>query len=160
VWDTPVKDAWLYLITVLQDFQNVHFFFECRFNNGEDDPLIYELSIPTGDSYKITEEVQGNKVNKSFFEGQELKREEYVKYRTFKVWNTPYAKDTYCSGLALAEHEINSDHIFEYVIKGQDEWVEFFTTDEPRWTRVEKGTKVSDLIAGYLKEWGPDEEST
>jgi hypothetical protein len=58
----------------------------------------------------------------------------------------------------LADHEKNPEHVFEYVIIGQDEWVEFFTQSEPKWTRHEEGTKIADLIAGYLKEWGPDEE--
>jgi hypothetical protein len=154
-WETPVKVAdQLGLLTVLQDFDNVHFFFLRRFNDKEE---LYELTIPTGDSYKITEENQGWKSNEYFFTCGP-KGEEHDICRTYKVWNTPYAKDTYCSGLALAEHEVNPEHIFEYVIICQDQWIEFFTRSEPKWTHLKKGTKIADLIAGYLKEWGPDEE--
>jgi hypothetical protein len=155
-WDTPVKIAdQLGLLTLLQDSRHVRFFFLRRFNEEEE---LYELRIPTGNSYKITEENQGWKTNEYFFDGKGPKGVEHQKCRTYKVWNTPYAKDTYCSGLVLAEHEKNPEHVFEYLIIGQDEWVEFFTRAQPKWTRLEKGTKIADLIAGYLKEWGPDEE--
>jgi|GEM_PF-4553708 len=159
-WETPVKDSRIYLLTTLQDSRHVRFFFAVRFmKEGSEDKIEkYELTIPTGDSYKITEENQGWKTNEHFFEGKGPERVEHQKCRTYKVWNTPYAKDTYCSGLALAEHEVSPDHIFEYVIIGQDEWIEFFTRSDPKWTHLEKGTKIADLIAGYLKEWGPDEE--
>jgi hypothetical protein len=154
-WETPIKKSWIYLLTVLQDNLHVRFFFAVR-SNGGDKVERYELTIPAGDSYKVTEENQGWESNEYFFDGKGPKEAGLQKSRTFKVWNTPYAKDTYCSGLALAEHEVNPDHIFEYVIICQDEWVEFFTRAEPKWTRLEKGTKIADLIAGYLKEWGPD----
>jgi hypothetical protein len=154
-WATPVKEARVYLLTILQDSRHVRFFFLGKFNEKEE---LYELTVPTGNSYKITEENQGWKTNEYFFNGKGPKGEELQKSRTFKVWNTPYAKETYCSGLMLAEHEENPEHIFEYVIICQDEWVEFFTRAQPKWTHLEKGTRISDLIAAYLKEWGPDEE--
>jgi hypothetical protein len=157
IWETPLKGSSLYLLSILQDLQFVHFFFLRRFNEGDEDKEeIYELTIPTGDSYKITEENQGWKTNKYFFDGMGPKGEKYQKCRTYKVWNTPYAKDTYCSGLIVAENNPNPEHIFEYLIIGQDEWVEFFTRAQPKWTRLEKGSKIADLVAGYLKIWGPD----
>jgi hypothetical protein len=155
-WETPVKESRLYLLTILQDSRHVRFFFAGRFNEEKE---LYELAISTGNSYKVTEENQGWKTNEYFFDGKGPKGDELQKSRTFKVWNTPYAKDTYCSGLMLAEHEKNPEHIFEYVIICQDEWIEFFTRGQPKWTRLEKGTKIADLISGYLKEWGPDDES-
>lgn len=154
-WETPVKESRLYLLTILQDSRHVRFFFVGRFNEEKE---LYELTIPTGNSYKITEENQGWKTNEYFFDGKGPRSIEHQKCRTYKVWNTPYANDTYCSGLMLAEHEKNPEHIFEYVIICQDEWIEFFTRAEPKWTRLEKGTKIADLIVGYLKDWGPDEE--
>ncbi len=159
-WETPVRNSRIYLLTTLQDSRHVRFFFAVRFIKEDDEDKIekYELTIPTGDSYKITEENQGWKTNEYFFDGKGPKGAGLQKSRTFKFWNTPYAKDTYCSGLVLADHEKNPEHVFEYVIIGQDEWVEFFTQSEPKWTRLEEGTKIADLIAGYLKEWGPDEE--
>lgn len=158
-WETPVKDSRIYLLTTLQDSRHVRFFFAVRFKEGDEDKIEkYELTIPTGDSYKITEENQGWKTNEYFFDGKGPKGNELQRSRTFKVWNTPYAKETYCSGLIVAENNPNPEHIFEYVIIGQDEWVEFFTRSEPEWTRLGKGTKIVDLITGYLKEWGPDED--
>jgi hypothetical protein len=151
-WDSPVKIAdQLGLLTLLQDSRHVRFFFLKRLNEEEE---LYELTISTGNSYKVTEENQGWKTNEYFFDGKGPKGE-LQKCRTYKFWNTPYAKDTYCSGLMLAEHEKNPEHIFEYVIICQDAWVEFFTRAEPKWTRLEKGTKIADLIVGYLKDWGP-----
>ncbi|MGE3609704.1 MAG: hypothetical protein AB7I27_08990 [Bacteriovoracaceae bacterium] len=160
VRETPVKNSRIYLLTILRDLKYIHFFFLCRFGdwqNPQED--YYELTIPTGDSFKVTEENQGWKNNEYIFEKKgPANKDPSQPCRTYKVWNTPYATDTYCSGLALAEHEINPNHIFEYMIIGQDEWIEFFTRSEPKWTRIEKGTKIAELIAGYLKEWGPDED--
>lgn len=158
-WDVPVRDSRIYLLTVLHDLRYVHFFFLCRFGDWRNDQQeLYELTIPSGDSYKITEENQGWKTNQYFFDGKGPKVGEHQEGRTLKVWNTPYAKDTYCSGLIVAENNPNPDHIFEYAIICQDQWIEFFTRSEPKWTHLKKGTKIADLIAGYLKEWGPDEE--
>jgi hypothetical protein len=159
-WQTPVKNSSIYLLTILHDMENVHFFFLCRFGDWQNhQEEIYELTIPTGDSYKITEENQGWKTNDHFFDGKgPVKKEDHVRpCRTYKVWNTSYAKETYCSGLIFFENHPNPEHIFEYVIIGQDQWIEFFTRSEPKWTRLEKGVKIADLIAGYLKESEPDE---
>ncbi len=121
-WETPVRNSWIYLLTTLHDSQYVHFFVAVRFNDGDEDKVErYELTIPAGDSYEITEENQGWKTNEYFFNSKGPKVADHQRCVTYKVWNTSYAKDTYCSGLMLAEHEKNPEHVFEYVIIGQDE---------------------------------------
>lgn len=155
-WDTPVKmSEQLYFWSVFKDSQFFHFFFERR--SGEVKEL-YELTIDSGYAYRITEEGMGRWCIGDLFDSKGP--DDGVKnsdYRTYKFWNTPFAKDVY-EGYALSEKNMEPEKTFHYMIVSQDEYIEFFTLTPPKWTRLEKGTKIADLIAGYLKEWGADEE--
>lgn len=155
-WDTPVKTAdQLYLLAILNDDSYVHFFFERRCGETQER---YELSVNSREAYRVTEEGMGRSCIGDLFNSKGpndgIKNS---KYRTYKFWNTAFAKNVY-EGYALSEKSMEPGKTFHYMVVSQDEYIEFFTLTPPQWTRLDKGTKIADLIAGYLKKWGPDEE--
>jgi len=146
-WKTPVIDSeslWLYRL--LYTHFNNYFFFH-KDSDGIEDP-IYVLTIPGGDTFKISDE--GESSNR-IHELLKNKPPYHIKWpKTFKVWNSPLAIEV-CRGLAIPKEEYEQIEKFQYVVLTQNETIEFVTFKAPKWEICE-GIKLDDLVIQYLRK--------
>jgi len=151
-WNTAIKYSdQLHLLTVLQDFQYIHFFFQRRFKKEEEH---YELVIPTGSSYRITEEGMWISSVGVLISRENPTKRKKKRIRSFKIWNTPFAQSMY-HGQPVALEDVKEKDIYQYLIVCQDDWIEFFSKSPPKWIKLKKGASISKQIGSYLKKWGP-----
>jgi hypothetical protein len=146
-WDTPVMhNDQLWLLLALHLDMGTHFFFQRNYKSKKE---LYELILPGRESYRITDEGLGI-VRKYLRSEKQAKTKEMNRCSTFKIWNTPYAKDIFGS-LPISKEELKAKEIFQYYIYTQNELIEFISLTAPEW-KLHKNTKLEKLVTKYMKE--------
>lgn len=153
VWKTPVvKSNELWLVRQLFTGSTISFFFQRNHDSPKNE--FYVLTISGLDSFRLTEEGLGSNSVGNLVTIPNGTFRESTKYRTFKVWNSAFAKTTY-KALPIMKAEYknleNSNRVLEYLIYTQDAWIEIIALDPPEW-EFHKNIKLTDLVIKYLKE--------
>lgn len=148
-WETPVGNSCeLWVERQLFTTFNTYFFFHKNHDSPSDD--FYVLTINVGDPFRLTEEGLGSKTVGGLVTAKDAIVSECIKYRTFKVWNTSFAKKSF-GGLVISEEEYNKKEKFQYLIYTQDTWIEFVAFKPPKW-ELHHNKKVDDLVIEYLRK--------
>ena len=149
-WDTPILESnELWLVTQFFTENHVYFFFKRNHDSPENE---YHVLIIEGYSpFKIIEEGLGWKVVGDLLKNNIApKRNSRQWYRTFKVWNTQFALESF-SGLVVSEEDYDQMEKFQYVISANDIWIQFVTFDPVKWS-FHQGIKLEDLVMQYLRQ--------
>lgn len=153
IWKTPVQKSdqlWLERQIFLENY--IYFFF--RRNHDSPKNEYHVLKIHGSDPIRFIEEGLGSNIVGPYVTKPKAKTRESTKYRTFKIWNTPFAKEVF-GNLPITKEEYKglerSDKVFQYLIYTQDAWIEFIAFDPPDW-KFHKDIKLTDLVIKYLKE--------
>jgi hypothetical protein len=145
-WDTPVlqsNELWLEMQFYTEN--QIVFFFKRNYDSPKNE---YHVLTIVGDSpFRITEEGLGWKVVGDLLENNTA-REEGKKGRTFKVWNTQFAIESF-RGLAIPKEEYDKLEKFQYIIYTNDAWIQFVTFDPVKW-EFHQNVPFKDLVLQYL----------
>jgi hypothetical protein len=148
-WDTPVGTSnELWLLRQLFTTSHAYFFFHKNHDSPSDE--YYILTINGDDPFRLTEEGLGSNVIGGLVTEKEANLCECTKYRTFKIWDTPFAQNSF-SGLAISEEEYDKKEKFQYLIYTQDTWIEFVAFKPPKW-EFHQDKKLDDLVIQYLRK--------
>lgn len=148
-WQTPViQSNELWLVSQIFTTLDTHFFFK----RNHDSPVNeYHVLTIDGDSpFRITEEGIGSNSVGNLVTIENAKVRESTKYRTFKVWNTSFAIESFL-GLAISAEEYDKMEKFQYIIYTNDAWIQFVTFDPIQW-EFHQGIKLEDLVIQYLRK--------
>jgi hypothetical protein len=148
-WETPVGNSnelwlWRQLFTTF----NSYFFFQKNHDSFTDE--YYVLTINGDDPYRLTEEGLGSNSVGGLVTAESVIVRESTNYRTFKVWNTPFAKKSF-GGLMISEEEYDKKEKFHYLIYTEDTWIEFVAFKPPKW-EFHQNKKLDDLVIEYLRK--------
>jgi hypothetical protein len=148
-WETPVvdcEDLWLERILYSQNY--AFFFFLKDYSLLENENYVLTISGNGHDPFMITEEGLGWKTIGDLLKNK--KPSKIKKGKTYKVWNTDFAKKI-VGAFLLTEEEYERHEKFQYVIRTNDTWIEFVSFETPRWD-CHKNVKFDELVIKYLKK--------
>ncbi len=131
----------------LQLYTENHIVFIFKRNYDSPKNEYHVLTIEADSPFRITEEGLGWKVVGNLLHNNTA-REEGKRGRTFKVWNTQFAIESF-RGLAIPKEEYDEMEKFQYVIYTNDAWVHFVTFDPVKW-EYHENMHLKDLILQYL----------
>lgn len=148
-WETPVgNSSELWVERQLFTTFNTYFFFHKNHDSPVDE--YYVLTINGDDPFRLTEEGLGSNTIGGLVTAENARVRESTKYRTFKVWSTPFAKKSFGS-LIISEEEYDKKEKFQYLIYTQDAWIEFVAFKPPKWD-FHQDKKLDDLVIQYLRK--------
>ncbi|HXH75863.1 MAG TPA: hypothetical protein VNJ08_12910 [Bacteriovoracaceae bacterium] len=127
---------------------NTCFFFKRNHDSPENE--YYVLTLEGDSPFRITEEGLGSNIVGSLVTIENAKVRESTKHRTFKVWNTPFAIESF-RGLAIPKEEYGEMEKLQYIIYTNDAWIQFVTFDPVKWT-FHQDIKLDELVIQYLRK--------
>lgn len=154
-WSTPLDKAKsLWLSSVLQTINKIHFFF--RFNTDLS-KKIHVLTINRLSPYRLIEERYAvGCVDKNLETKKKKKNEKSAllkgfERRTWKLWGTQFIKEV-DENTSLSNYSHTPDKtIVQYLIRTNDEYIEFITRQEPKWKSY-PNSKLEDLLIYYAED--------
>ena len=153
-WESPViqsNELWL----EMQFFTGRHIYFFFKRNHDSPENEYHVLIIDGGSPFRITEERIGSNSVGNLVTIENVTVRESTKFRTFKVWNTQFAIESF-RGLAIPKEEYEQMEKFQYVIYTNDAWIQFVAFDSVQWS-FHQDVKIEDLVIQYLRKDSLDE---
>jgi hypothetical protein len=153
-WQTPLTEGEnIWLTYMLLSSTKIHFFFKLYSDRFE---KINVMSISRYCPFRLTEERQAEGFLTKYFYIDEKKSNQILKnlkglpIATWKIWGTQFIKEL-DSNYSLSEYKKKHDpNIFQYLIRTQEEWIEFISSTPPEWVEFDN-KNINELIAEFTQ---------